>query len=71
MTKLQYNLPEMPWDTTTRLMTHYNVGQRDVETLLALDEFDGNGVKYFEEVTGGEAKLGKRAINWSALYCLQ
>lgn len=47
-------------------MAQYNVGQKDVETLLALDEFDGNGIRYFEEVTGGDAKLGKRAINWSA-----
>lgn len=47
-------------------MKHYDVAQRDIETLLALDEFEGSGVRYFEEVTGGDAKLGKRAINWSA-----
>lgn len=54
----------MPWDTVTRLTKHYGVAQRDVETLLALDEYDGAGVQYFEQVTGGEATLGKRAINW-------
>lgn len=55
----------MPWDTALRLTSHYGVAKRDVETLLALDEYDGAGITYFEEVTGGDAKLGKRAINWS------
>ena len=64
MEKLKAELPEMPWDTVKRLTEHYGVAGRDVETLLGLDEFDGEGVKYFEEVTGGQAKLGKRAINW-------
>jgi aspartyl-tRNA(Asn)/glutamyl-tRNA(Gln) amidotransferase subunit B len=61
---LRKNLPEMPWDTVDRLTKHYGVSKRDVETLLGLDEFDGAGVRYFEQVTGGEAVLGKRAINW-------
>lgn len=62
--ELQQAQPEMPWDTTIRLVKQYSVGQRDVETLLALDEFDGAGIRYFEEVTLGDVKLGKRAINW-------
>jgi aspartyl-tRNA(Asn)/glutamyl-tRNA(Gln) amidotransferase subunit B len=45
------------------LTDFYGVLKRDVDTLLGLDEFEGAGVKFFEEVTGGEAKLGKRAIN--------
>lgn len=57
-------LPEMPWDTVTRLTEFYGVSQKDVETLLGLDEYDGEGVRYFEEVTGGDPKLGKRTINW-------
>jgi Asp-tRNA(Asn)/Glu-tRNA(Gln) amidotransferase B subunit len=61
---VEAELPEMPWDTVKRLTEHYGVAGRDVETLLGLDEFDGQGVEYFENVTGGEAKLGKRAINW-------
>jgi aspartyl-tRNA(Asn)/glutamyl-tRNA(Gln) amidotransferase subunit B len=59
------NLPEMPWDTVKRLTEVYGVSKKDVETLLGLDEFDGAGVRYFEEVTQGDSKLGKRAINWS------
>ena len=62
--KVKADLPEMPWDTVKRLTEYYGVAGRDVETLLGLDEFDGEGVKYFEKVTGGDANLGKRAINW-------
>lgn len=62
--QVKVDLPEMPWDTVTRLTGHYGVAKRDVETLLALDEYEGAGIKYLEEVTGGDAKLGKRAINW-------
>jgi aspartyl-tRNA(Asn)/glutamyl-tRNA(Gln) amidotransferase subunit B len=62
--KVKDDLPEMPRDTVKRLTEHYGVSKKDVETLLGLDEFGGAGVKYFEEVTGGDAKLGKRAINW-------
>lgn len=54
----------MPWNTVKRLTDFYGVAKRDVDTLLGLDEFEGAGVRYFEEVTGGEAVLGKRAINW-------
>jgi aspartyl-tRNA(Asn)/glutamyl-tRNA(Gln) amidotransferase subunit B len=63
--KVKDNLPEMPWDTVKRLTEVYGVSKKDVETLLGLDEFDGAGVRYFEEVTQGDPKLGKRAINWS------
>lgn len=62
---MKENLPEMPWDTVKRLTDVYGVSKKDVETLLGLDEFDGAGVRYFEEVTKGDPKLGKRAINWS------
>jgi len=55
----------MPWDTVKRLTKVYGVSKKDVETLLGLDEFDGAGVNFFEEVTQGDPKLGKRAINWS------
>lgn len=54
----------MPWETVKRLTEHYGVDKRDVDTLLGLDEYTGAGVQYFEEVTGGQAKLGKKAINW-------
>lgn len=64
MNSVRGNLPEMPWDTVTRLTEYYGVSKKDVETLLGLDEFDEQGIKYFEQVTGGDPKLGKRAINW-------
>ena len=54
----------MPWNTVKRLTEVYGVSKKDVETLLALDEFDGAGVRYFEDETAGDPKLGKRAINW-------
>lgn len=57
----------MPWETLDRLVGHYGIAKRDAETLLALDEYDLKGVEYFEEITGGEARLGKRAVNWYAL----
>jgi aspartyl-tRNA(Asn)/glutamyl-tRNA(Gln) amidotransferase subunit B len=62
--KLKSELPEMPWNTVKRLTDFYGVAKRDVDTLIGLDEFEGAGVRYFEEVAGGEAVLGKRAINW-------
>jgi len=61
----------MPWDTVKRLTEVYGVSKKDVETLLGLDEFDGAGIRYFEEVTQGEPNLGKRAINWSVHSCNQ
>ena len=64
MEKVKDDLPEMPWNTVKRLTEVYGVSKKDVETLLGLDEFDGTGVRYFEDVTAGDAKLGKRAINW-------
>ena len=54
----------MPWDTVKRLTEYYGVTKKDVETLLGLDEYDGQGIQYFEEITGGDATLGKRTINW-------
>lgn len=71
MKNVKNNLPEMPWDTVKRLTEVYGVSNKDVETLLGLDEFDGAGVRYFEEVTQGDPKLGKRAINWLVHLCGQ
>jgi aspartyl-tRNA(Asn)/glutamyl-tRNA(Gln) amidotransferase subunit B len=69
--KVRENLPEMPWDTVKRLTEVYGVSKKDIETLLGLDEFEGAGVSYFEEVTQGDPKLGKRAINWSVHSVIQ
>jgi aspartyl-tRNA(Asn)/glutamyl-tRNA(Gln) amidotransferase subunit B len=55
--KVKSELPEMPWDTVKRLTEHYGVAGRDIETLLGLDEFDGQGVEYFENVTGAKQNL--------------
>jgi hypothetical protein len=53
----------MPWGTIKRLVAEYGIAKRDAETLLALDEFEMRGIRYFEDATGGEAKFGKRAVN--------
>jgi Asp-tRNA(Asn)/Glu-tRNA(Gln) amidotransferase B subunit len=65
MDKLQRELPELPWIMVDRIVEQYGVSQRDVETLLGLDEYHAEGVKYYEEVVQGDSKLGKRALNWS------
>lgn len=54
----------MPWESVDRLVGQYDVAKRDVETLVGLDEYEGKGLQYYEEVTGGEAKIGKKALNW-------
>ncbi|KAK8854557.1 glutamyl-tRNA(Gln) amidotransferase subunit B, mitochondrial [Kwoniella newhampshirensis] len=64
LTKLRDQLPEMPWQSVERLMTEYGVTKRDVETLLGLDEYEARGVKYFEDVVGGNRSVAKRAMNW-------
>ena len=61
--KLKNDLPELPWETVQRISESYGVIQRDVETLFGLDEYDATGIRYFEQVTQGDAKLGKRASN--------
>lgn len=40
--------------------------KREVETLMSLDEYHAQGITYFEEVTQGDAMIGKRALNWYA-----
>ncbi|WWD19307.1 glutamyl-tRNA(Gln) amidotransferase subunit B, mitochondrial [Kwoniella shandongensis] len=64
LSKLKDQLPEMPWQSVERLTTEYGVTKRDVETLLGLDEYKATGVRYFEDVAGGDKKLAKRAMNW-------
>lgn len=54
----------MPWETVNRICKTYDVPKRDVETLLSLDEYGAAGITYFEEITQGETKLGKRSLNW-------
>ena len=56
----------MPWQAVDRLTSTYGVTPRDVETLIGLDEYTLKGIRYYEDVSGGDAKLGKRAINWIA-----
>jgi aspartyl-tRNA(Asn)/glutamyl-tRNA(Gln) amidotransferase subunit B len=57
----------MPWDTVTRLVERYGLAKRDAETLVGLDEYEGKGVAYFEDVVQGDVKLGKKASNWCVL----
>lgn len=63
---LRAKLPEMPWVTVERLTGIYHgLEARDVETMIQLDEYQGRGVAYFEEMMRGlDAKKGKKAANW-------
>ena len=54
----------MPWEAADRLVQQFGVVRRDVETLIGLDEYDGLALKYFDQVTRGEEKIGKKALNW-------
>jgi aspartyl-tRNA(Asn)/glutamyl-tRNA(Gln) amidotransferase subunit B len=54
----------MPWDTVERLTAEFGLVRRDVETLVALDEYEGKGVAYFEQVVQGDKQIGKKASNW-------
>ncbi|OCF40691.1 glutamyl-tRNA(Gln) amidotransferase subunit B, mitochondrial [Kwoniella heveanensis CBS 569] len=62
--KLLDNLPEMPWETVDRLTSRYGVTKRDVETLIGLDEYHAQGVRYYEDVVRGDQAIAKRAMNW-------
>ena len=62
--KLTDNLPEMPWETVDRLTSRYGVTKRDVETLIGLDEYHAQGVRYYEDVVRGDQAIAKRAMNW-------
>ena len=57
----------MPWDAIDRLMEQFNVARRDLETLVTLDGYGGQGIKYFEEVAQGDIEIGRRAISWSVV----
>lgn len=59
----------MPWDTDARLQKEYGLERRDVDTLLSLDEYGGEGVDYFEAVVP-TPDMGKRACNWYALLLI-
>ncbi|GFZ52056.1 carbon-nitrogen ligase with glutamine as amido-N-donor [Saitozyma sp. JCM 24511] len=63
---LRSQIPEMPWDTVQRLTAEFGVVKRDVETLVALDEYEAKGVAYFEQVVQGDKQIGKKASNWIA-----
>lgn len=63
------SLPELPDAVRDRLSIQYGISPTDVETLLSMDEYEAEGIKYFEEVVKGqqpgEKHLdGKKAVNW-------
>jgi aspartyl-tRNA(Asn)/glutamyl-tRNA(Gln) amidotransferase subunit B len=67
--RLAMDLPELPDTARQRLATEYGVTHTDVDTLLGLDEFHGQGIDYFEAVVKGTGKTdklldGKKAVNW-------
>jgi aspartyl-tRNA(Asn)/glutamyl-tRNA(Gln) amidotransferase subunit B len=63
---LRDGLPEMPWMTVERLKGMYEgLEDRDVETMIQMDEYHGKGVGYFEEMMSGlDLGKGKKAVNW-------
>lgn len=65
--RLKRDVPELPWETVTRISEQYGVPKRELETLMGLDEYHAAGINYFEEITQGDVKLGKRALNWYVL----
>lgn len=51
------------------MSNQYGITATDVETLTSMDEFEGEGIKYFEEVVKGRDPTddrldGKKAVNW-------
>lgn len=66
---LRKTLPELPDVARDRLSNQYGITATDVETLTSMDEFEGEGIKYFEEVVKGRDPTddrldGKKAVNW-------
>ncbi|KAJ9099016.1 hypothetical protein QFC20_005773 [Naganishia adeliensis] len=66
---LRKTLPELPDVARDRLSNQYGITATDVETLTSMDEFEGEGIKYFEEVVKGGDPTdnpldGKKAVNW-------
>lgn len=47
-----------------RLPEQYGVSLADTEVLLSMDDVDGSGVAYFEEVVADGSRDGKQAVNW-------
>ncbi|ORX38272.1 biosynthesis-related protein [Kockovaella imperatae] len=64
LSKLRHEVPELPWETVDRMCTAYDVQKRDVETLIGLDEVNGQGLSYFEGVVQDDPSLGKPAMIW-------
>jgi aspartyl-tRNA(Asn)/glutamyl-tRNA(Gln) amidotransferase subunit B len=61
---IRHSLPELPDDVRRRLPEQYGVSLADTEVLLSMDDVEGSGVAYFEEVVAGESRDGKQAVNW-------
>ena len=62
--RLRDEVPELPWETIDRICSTYGVQQRDVETLVNLDDMGGKGLRYFDNVVEDDKELGKIALNW-------
>lgn len=62
---IRRRLPELPDDVRRRLPEQYGVSLADTEVLLSMDDVEGSGVTYFEEVAGKDRfRDGKQAVNW-------
>jgi Asp-tRNA(Asn)/Glu-tRNA(Gln) amidotransferase B subunit len=63
--RLKSTLPELPDQSRARLTKQYGISVTDVDTLLGMDDVDGQGIEYFEDVvTKSGNKTGKRVVNW-------
>ena len=64
--RLKRDLPELGHQTLERLPPDYEISRTDAETLLLMDDIDGTGVEYFEEVARLVRKgvKGKKVVNW-------
>jgi Asp-tRNA(Asn)/Glu-tRNA(Gln) amidotransferase B subunit len=66
---LAKDLPELLDAARRRLTAQYGITPTDAETLWNMDEINGEGITYFEQVVcgsiEGERTLdGKKACNW-------
>jgi aspartyl-tRNA(Asn)/glutamyl-tRNA(Gln) amidotransferase subunit B len=71
---LAKDLPELPDEARHRLSAQYGITITDAETLSNMDDINGEGIKYFEEVVSGSSPTdrsldGKKACNWYVWPC--
>jgi len=71
--RIKTTMPELPWETRTRLLTNYELSEKDADALLNIDSskevpFDGGSndsgaAAYFDRICAG-GRSPKIAFNW-------